>query len=71
MRYTSTRGDGASVGFEEAVMAGLAPDGGLFVPVAIPDVSALLPRWSRLSFVDLAVEVVRLRRVCGCCHAQR
>lgn len=35
MRYRSTRG-GAEVGIEQAIMAGTAPDGGLYVPVSLP-----------------------------------
>jgi threonine synthase len=36
MRYVSTRGQAPSVGFVDAVLAGLAPDGGLYVPEAWP-----------------------------------
>ena len=39
-RYVSTRGGGAGVRFDEALLKGLAPDGGLYVPqsiVPIPD----------------------------------
>ena len=36
MRYVSTRGRSPSVGFVDAVLAGLAPDGGLYVPEAWP-----------------------------------
>jgi threonine synthase len=36
MRYVSTRGAAAPVGFAEALLAGLAPDGGLYVPEAWP-----------------------------------
>jgi threonine synthase len=35
MEYRSTRG-GAPVAFEEAIMSGTAPDGGLFVPASLP-----------------------------------
>ena len=37
-RYRSTRGGVAAVSFQEALLQGLAPDGGLFVPDRIPDV---------------------------------
>lgn len=37
MRYVSTRGQAPSVGFVDAVLAGLAPDGGLYVPEAWPE----------------------------------
>ncbi len=36
MRYVSTRGQAAAVGFTDAVLGGLAPDGGLYVPEAWP-----------------------------------
>jgi len=36
MRYVSTRGRAPSVGFTDAVLQGLAPDGGLYVPEAWP-----------------------------------
>jgi threonine synthase len=36
MRYVSTRGGAPAVGFVDAVLAGLAPDGGLYVPEAWP-----------------------------------
>jgi threonine synthase len=36
MRYVSTRGEAPSIGFLEAVLAGLAPDGGLYVPERWP-----------------------------------
>jgi threonine synthase len=39
MRYISTRGQAAAVGFGEAVLDGLAPDGGLYVPQAWPALS--------------------------------
>ena len=43
MRYWSTRGLAAPVGFQEATLQGLAGDGGLFVPETVPqlDFSAL------------------------------
>ena len=36
MRYVSTRGEAPAIGFLDAVLAGLAPDGGLYVPEAWP-----------------------------------
>ena len=60
MRYLSTRGDGESLPFCATVMTGLARDGGLFLPVAIPDVRDRLAAWSRLSYADLAYEIMRL-----------
>jgi threonine synthase len=40
MRYISTRGQSPAVGFSEAVLGGLAPDGGLYVPETWPTFSA-------------------------------
>jgi threonine synthase len=39
MRYVSTRGQAPPVGFADAVLGGLAPDGGLYVPEAWPQLS--------------------------------
>ena len=36
MRFVSTRGGAAPTGIDAALIAGLAPDGGLYVPEAIP-----------------------------------
>ena len=36
MRYISTRGESSAVGFTDAVLGGLAPDGGLYVPETWP-----------------------------------
>ncbi len=38
--YQSTRGEAPTVGFTEALLAGLARDGGLYVPAAMPRVEA-------------------------------
>jgi threonine synthase len=40
MRYVSTRGRSPAVGFVDAVLTGLAPDGGLYVPEEWPTLSA-------------------------------
>ena len=58
MRYVSTRGDTAPMAFQDAVITGLAPDGGLLVPASIPNVSDKLDYWRGLGFVDLAAEVM-------------
>lgn len=59
MLYTSTRG-GDTADFSTAVLAGLARDGGLFMPQTIPDVSACLPAWRTLPYQQLAEEIMRL-----------
>ncbi|MEO9650605.1 MAG: threonine synthase [Roseobacter sp.] len=40
MRYISTRGTAPVLNFEEAMLSGLARDGGLYVPETIPELSA-------------------------------
>jgi threonine synthase len=39
MRYISTRGQASATGFVDAVLGGLAPDGGLYVPEVWPRIS--------------------------------
>lgn len=60
MRYTSTRGGIEPVEFKQAVMMGLARDGGLLLPESFPDVRDRLQSWSRLGYADLAFEIMRL-----------
>ena len=60
MRYVSTRGGVEPVTFSQAVMMGLATDGGLLLPETFPQVDAeALGRWADLSFRELAVEVMQ------------
>jgi len=59
MNYTSTRGALDSARFTEVVLEGLAPDGGLVVPVTIPHIDeSHLETWRYLTYPDLAVEVM-------------
>ncbi|KAF9897745.1 threonine synthase [Lobosporangium transversale] len=61
MKYKSTRGKVNSYTFEQAVLAGLSPDGGLFIPDSIPQAPAdFLTKWASLSFQDLALEILSL-----------
>ena len=60
MRYVSTRGQAEPLGFGAAVAAGLASDGGLFVPASLPDLSGRLAAWRGLGYEDLAFEFLRL-----------
>ncbi|MEM6707909.1 MAG: threonine synthase [Pseudomonadota bacterium] len=60
MRYISTRGETPAQTFQEAVLTGLAPDGGLLIPEHIPRVSEHLDAWSQLDFIGLAQEIVAL-----------
>ncbi|KAF9437295.1 threonine synthase [Entomortierella beljakovae] len=61
MQYKSTRGQASNYTFEQAVLAGLSPDGGLFIPQSIPNApSDFLTKWASLSFQELALEVLSL-----------
>ena len=60
MRYVSTRGGCPPLAFVDAVLAGLAPDGGLLVPASLPLVADQLPAWRRLSYTELAQQLFRL-----------
>jgi threonine synthase len=60
MRYVSTRGQAPELTFEEAMLTGLARDGGLYVPAELPqmspgDIAAL----SGLSYEEVAFRVMR------------
>jgi threonine synthase len=61
MKYISTRGGIAPIGFKEAVMMGLARDGGLLLPDTIPVIDdETLEKWRGLSFAELSFAVIRL-----------
>ncbi|WP_420208840.1 threonine synthase [Candidatus Electronema sp. JC] len=61
MNYISTRGGIAPVDFSQAVMMGLARDGGLLLPEHLPSIDpALLNAWQTLSYQHLALEVLSL-----------
>jgi threonine synthase len=53
MRFISTRGQADPVSFSDAVRLGLAPDGGLFIPEQLPDLSGELKGWEALSYPEL------------------
>ncbi|HEY1941998.1 MAG TPA: threonine synthase [Roseiarcus sp.] len=60
MRYISTRGEAPALGFSEAMLAGLARDGGLYTPLTAPrsapeEIRAL----AGLSYAAAATRVVR------------
>lgn len=60
MNYISTRGQMEPIEFQDAIMTGLAPDGGLLLPEELPDLGDKLDAWSKLSYTELAFEVIRL-----------
>ncbi len=61
MRYLSTRGLIEPIPFTEAVMMGLAQDGGLLLPVHYPRPDTkTISRWGTLSYPELAREIMEL-----------
>lgn len=59
MRYVSTRGEAPALGFADTMMAGLARDGGLYVPESWPHFSIEAIRKMRgKPYADLAVELL-------------
>lgn len=58
MRYISTRGGAAAAGFDEVLLAGLAPDGGLYVPETWPRLGESPP--ADESFASVAARVLSL-----------
>jgi threonine synthase len=65
MHYVSTRATSASAArnpqrFSDILLAGLAPDGGLYLPEAYPQVTGEeLDAWRKLSYAELAYEILR------------
>ena len=61
MKYISTRGDQTERSFCEILLEGLAPDGGLYLPLNYPRINAdTLTRWRGLAYADLAFEILSL-----------
>ncbi len=56
-RYVSTRGGGGVVSFEEALLQGLAPDGGLYVPDRVPAIDKAFLR-ANSNFAEMAARVL-------------
>jgi len=60
MRYISTRGKAPVLSFEEAMLSGLARDGGLYVPETIPQMSTDdIRALHGLSYEEVAFRVMR------------
>lgn len=59
MKYISTRGKSPILNFEDVVIAGLASDGGLYVPETIPFFSIdEIKSFSKLSYQDLMLKII-------------
>ena len=60
MKYISTRGQKEELSFEEVLLSGLAPDGGLYVPKIWPEISSKeLCSFAGSSYEHVAFEVMR------------
>lgn len=60
MRYVSTRGEAAPLDFVDAMLAGLARDGGLYVPENWPQFApAEIANFAGRAYADVALEVIR------------
>ncbi|BFM11661.1 threonine synthase [Simiduia litorea] len=60
MKYISTRGQAPALNFEDAVLTGLASDGGLYVPETLPVFDkATIASWAGLSYQALAFEIMK------------
>lgn len=59
MQFVSTRGQAPALGFSDAVLAGLAADGGLYVPAAWPQISAdEIAGFAGKPYADVAYAVI-------------
>lgn len=59
MKYISTRGQSPALSFEEVMLTGLAPDGGLYVPEQLPTFSKdEIASWAGLPYNDLALKII-------------
>ena len=59
MKYISTRGEAPTLGFADVTLAGLARDGGLYMPETWPQLSrAVIAGFAGRPFHEIAVEVI-------------
>jgi threonine synthase len=60
VRYISTRGEAPPLGFVEVMLAGLARDGGLYIPQRWPRIDATaIKNFAGRPYAEVAVEVIR------------
>ena len=60
MHYVSTRGEAPALDFVEVMLAGLARDGGLYVPESWPAMApAMIAGFAGRPYAEVAVEVIR------------
>ena len=59
MKFISTRGNEKEFSSSEAIINGIANDGGLYVPIAFPKLYDNLKEKMSLSYEELAYEIIR------------
>ena len=60
LTYTSTRGFGETVTASQAILKGLADDGGLFVPTSLPQLEVSMEKLAEMTYGEVAYEVMKL-----------
>ena len=60
MLYVSTRNHGEKVTASQAILKGLADDGGLFVPEQIPQLDVPVSQLADMPYQETAYEVMKL-----------
>lgn len=60
IKYVSTRGDKEKVTASQAILRGIAPDGGLYVPETFPKLDKSLAELKGLNYREIAYEVMKL-----------
>ncbi len=60
INYSSTRGGEKNVTASQAILQGLAKDGGLFMPDRIPELDCSLEKLSHMTYQEVAYEVMKL-----------
>ena len=60
IKYVSTRGDNEKVTASQAILSGIAPDGGLYVPETFPKLDKSLEELKGLNYREIAYEVMKL-----------
>ena len=60
IKYVSTRGDKEKISASQAILRGIAPDGGLYVPENLPKLDKSLEELNALNYREIAYEVMKL-----------
>ena len=60
LKYVSTRGSSRKFSASEAIIKGLADDGGLFVPESVPVLDHDLSDYADMEYADVAYEIMKL-----------